>query len=58
MSHGLKANTVRGWRKLADERDGATAPPPALADIQIELRRGVTAMKKVKQAGPERFQCI
>lgn len=73
MSHGVNANIVHGWRKLARERDGAavspprppsspvkttasvpqfvpvsmaqTASPPALADIQIELRRGATAMK-------------
>jgi transposase len=75
MSHGLNANIVHGWRKLAREREGRTVPPPrpssllvktaasasmpqfvpvsmaqttsspALADIQIELRRGATAMK-------------
>ena len=80
MSHGLNANIVHGWRKLARERDSAgarptpspvivpakpvagvpqfvpvslsptssstpTLTPPASADIQIELRRGATAMK-------------
>ena len=77
MSHGLNANIVHGWRKLARERDDAAAvptpstaipvkpvagvpqfvpvlltptsspPTPALlpADIQIELRRGATAVK-------------
>ena len=73
MSHGLNANMVHDWLKLARERSGATAPapsrlalpaeaavsmpqfvplslppissPPAPADIQIELRRGATAMK-------------
>ena len=73
MSHGLNANIVHGWRKLARERDAAGAGPtpgpsivsaklaavpqfvpvsltptssqPALADIQIELRRGATAVK-------------
>jgi transposase len=75
MLHGLNANIVHGWRKLARERDGGavspprpssllvktaasasmpqfvpvsmaqTTSPPALADIQIELRRGATAMK-------------
>jgi transposase len=73
MSHGVNANIVHGWRKLARERDGAAVSPPspavlpvktaasapqfvavsmaqttlpsAPADIQIELRRGATAMK-------------
>ena len=74
MSHGLNANIVHGWRKLARERDVAatrsaagpaavpakpaqgmpqfvpvslTHPRPmsAPADIQIELRRGATAVK-------------
>ena len=75
MAHGLNANLVHGWRKLARERDAAVAvpavcpaaepakaasgmpqfmpvsltpslpPPPASADIQIELRRGATAVK-------------
>ena len=75
MSHGLNANIVHRWRKLARQRDCAgvrctpspaillaqpvapgapqfvpvsvaqTASPPACADIQIELRRGATALK-------------
>ena len=73
MSHGLNANIVHGWRKLARERAGAAMSPPGPAtlpaktaasvpqflpvsiakatlprapvDIQIELRRGATAMK-------------
>ena len=74
MSHGLNANIVHGWRKLARERDVAavvpaaipaampanpatgmpqfvpvslthTPSPPMPADIQIELRRGATAVK-------------
>jgi transposase len=73
MSHGVNANIVHGWRKLARERDGAAVSPPsrtalpvktaasvpqfvpvsmaqttsspAPTDIQIELRRGATAMK-------------
>lgn len=74
MSHGLNANMVHGWRKIARGLDvaapepvpspaaapakhaaslpqflpvtltpTASAPPPA--DIQIELRRGATAVK-------------
>ena len=74
MSHGLNANIVHGWRKLARERDVAAVVPAAMpaavptkpapgmpqfvpvslthtpspsmpADIQIELRRGATAVK-------------
>jgi len=73
MSHGVNANVVHDWRKLARERDGIALPPPgpttllaqtaagvpqflpvsvaqttslpAPVDIQIELRRGATAMK-------------
>jgi len=77
MSHGVNANIVHGWRKLAREREGAAMSPPcrttepaktaasvpqflpqfvpvsmaqttsrpAPVDIQIELRRGATAMK-------------
>ena len=57
MSHGVNANIVHGWRKLAREREGAALPqflpvtmaqttsPPAPVDIQIELRRGAAAMK-------------
>ena len=73
MSHGVNANIVHGWRKLAREREGAALSPPgpttlpnktaaivpqflpvsmaqttstpAPVDIQIELRRGATAMK-------------
>ena len=28
MSHGVNANVVHGWRKLARERDGAALLPP------------------------------
>ena len=28
MSHGVNANVVHGWRKLARERDGIALPPP------------------------------
>ena len=31
MSHGVNANVVHGWRKLARERDGAALPPPGPA---------------------------
>jgi transposase len=59
MTHGINANVVHRWRQLAREGRGAPAtttgefvpvslpavPPPANArDIQIQLRRGATAM--------------
>ena len=56
MSHGINANVVHKWRRLA--REGAaplpgasfipvTLPAPsevALPDIRMELRRGATTM--------------
>ena len=59
MSHGINANVVHRWRQLAREaRVPASAPtsefvavslapPPVLVparDIQVQLRRGTTAM--------------
>ena len=59
MSHGINANVVHRWRQLAREaRVPASAPasefvavslaPPCVAaparDIQVQLRRGTTAM--------------
>ncbi|HJV96363.1 MAG TPA: transposase [Albitalea sp.] len=59
MSHGINANVVHRWRQLAREARPALAtasgefvpvslpamPPPTNAcDIQIQLRRGATAM--------------
>lgn len=61
MSHGINANVVHGWRKLAREA-GTTAmaqqskfvpiqlaalavPPTAGRDIEVELRRGAVTMK-------------
>jgi transposase len=29
MSHGVNANIVHGWRKLAREREGAAVSPPS-----------------------------
>lgn len=59
LSHGINANVVHRWRQLAREELGAPAtmtgefvpvslpavsPPAAARDIQIQLRRGATAM--------------
>lgn len=59
MKHGINANVVHRWRQLAREGQATTPPstrqfvPVALAaapapistgDIQIQLRRGATAL--------------
>jgi transposase len=59
MSHGINANVVHRWRQLARETRVPTpaptsefvavslAPPPVATpacDIQVQLRRGATAM--------------
>jgi transposase len=33
MSHGVNANIVHGWRKLAREREGAAMSPPSPATL-------------------------
>jgi transposase len=61
MSHGVNANVVHGWRKLAREGGAAAivtrgefvpvalepAPAPTVAErgIEVELRRGAVTMK-------------
>jgi transposase len=61
MSHGINANVVHGWRKLAREGGAASivtrgefvpvalepTPVPAVAErgIEVELRRGAVTMK-------------
>ena len=61
MAHGINANVVHGWRKLARSAGEArvvslpefvpvalsAAPLPAVADrgIEVELRRGAVTMK-------------
>lgn len=59
MAHGLNANLVHKWRRLAARQSGggsqtrneifvpvtvASAAEPAVADIRIELRRGPVAI--------------
>jgi transposase len=59
MSHGINANVVHRWRQLAREARASAptppsefvavslAPPPVATpacDIQVQLRRGATAM--------------
>jgi transposase len=60
MTHGINANVVHGWRKLARQSGAATivprefvpvtveaapAQPVAERGIQVELRRGAVTMK-------------
>ena len=54
LSHGINANVVHKWRRLADTAPlpvasfvpvALPAPPcPAPADLRVELRRGATSM--------------
>ena len=61
MSHGINANVVHGWRKLAREAsevvvasprefvpvalEGAGVPRSSECGIEVELRRGAVTMK-------------
>jgi transposase len=59
MSHGINANVVHGWRKLARgagavahprefvpvSLEAAVVPPPGERGIEVELRRGAVTMK-------------
>ena len=61
MSHGINANVVHGWRKLAREAsevtmadprefvpvalEGVAIPRPGARGIEVELRRGAVTMK-------------
>jgi transposase len=56
MAHGINANIVHGWRKLAREAGAAAVSDqfvpvtvtPKVADeraIEVELRRGATTVK-------------
>ena len=60
MAHGLNANLVHKWRRLAGKSQtptpssalefvavplAAQAPPAAAGDIAIELRRGAITLK-------------
>jgi transposase len=41
MSHGVNANIVHGWRKLARERGGAAMSPPGLATLPAKTAASV-----------------
>ena len=49
MSHGVNANVVHGWRKLARERDGAALPPPGPA---LPAQTGASVPQFVSQFLP------
>ena len=41
MSHGVNANIVHGWRKLAREREGAALPPPSPTTLPAKTAASV-----------------
>ena len=41
MSHGVNANIVHGWRKLAREREGATLSPPGPTTLPAKTAASV-----------------
>ena len=41
MSHGVNANVVHGWRKLARERDGIALPPPSPTTLPAQTAASV-----------------
>jgi transposase len=41
MSHGVNANIVHGWRRLARERDGTALSPPSPTALPVETAASV-----------------
>ena len=41
MSHGVNANIVHGWRKLAREREGAAISPPSPTTLPAKTAASV-----------------
>lgn len=50
MSHGVNANIVHGWRKLAREREGAAMPPPSPATLPAKTAASVPQFLPVSMA--------
>ena len=50
MSHGVNANIVHGWRKLARERDGIALPPPSPTTLPAQTAASVPQFLPVSRA--------
>ena len=50
MSHGLNANLVHGWRKLARGREGAALPPPSPATLPAKTATSAPQFLPVSMA--------
>ena len=50
MSHGVNANIVHGWRKLAREREGAAMPPPSPTTLPAKPAASVPQFLPVSMA--------
>ena len=50
MSHGVNANIVHGWRKLAREREGAAMSPPGPTTLPAKAATSVPQFLPVSMA--------
>jgi transposase len=50
MSHGVNANIVHGWRKLAREREGAAMSPPSSTTLPAKTAASVPQFLPVSMA--------
>ena len=50
MSHGVNANIVHGWRKLAREREGAAMSPPSPTTLPAKTAASVPQFVPVSMA--------
>jgi transposase len=50
MSHGVNANIVHGWRKLAREREGAAVSPPSPTTVLAKTTASVPQFLPVSMA--------
>ncbi len=50
MSHGVNANIVHGWRKLAREREGAALSPPGSTTLPSKTTTSVPQFLPVSMA--------
>ena len=51
-SHGVNANVVHGWRKLARERDGIALPPPSPTTLPAQTAASLPQFLPVSVTQP------